>query len=45
LNSFDRLFWLSLRRFWDGWKDVLVIVKPDTVGGRLASGGLSAVLA
>jgi putative transposase len=31
LNSFDRLFWISLRRFWSGWKNVLFIVKPDTV--------------
>src|SRR6516162_247289 len=31
LNSLDRLFWISLRRFWPGWKDVLVVVKPDTV--------------
>lgn len=27
----DRLFWIMLRRFWSGWKDVLVIVRPDTV--------------
>jgi hypothetical protein len=31
LNCWDRLFWLALRRFWSGWKGVLVIVKPDTV--------------
>lgn len=31
LNSLDRLFWIALRRFWSGWKDVLLIVKPDTV--------------
>jgi putative transposase len=31
LNSYDRLFWITLRRFWSGWKQVLVIVKPDTV--------------
>ena len=31
LNSLDRLFWISLRRFWPGWKNVLVVVKPDTV--------------
>jgi len=27
----DRLFWIMLRRLWSGWKDVLLIVKPDTV--------------
>ena len=31
LNSLDRLFWISLRRFWPGWKNVIIIVKPDTV--------------
>jgi transposase InsO family protein len=29
----DRIFWILLRRFWSLWKDVLVIVKPDTVVG------------
>jgi hypothetical protein len=27
----DRLFWIALRRLWPGWKNVLIIVKPDTV--------------
>jgi hypothetical protein len=27
----DRAFWLVLRRVWARWRDVLVIVKPDTV--------------
>ena len=31
LNSLDRLFWTTLRRFWSRWSDVLVIVKPETV--------------
>ena len=31
LNSFDRLFWTLLRRFWSRWSNVLVIVKPETV--------------
>ncbi|MGH9721305.1 MAG: helix-turn-helix domain-containing protein [Bryobacteraceae bacterium] len=31
LNSCDLLFWITLRRFWPGWKSVLLIVKPDTV--------------
>ena len=33
LNSLDRLFWTTLRRFWSRWADVLVIVKPETVVG------------
>ena len=33
LNSFDRLFWITLRRLWPRWTDVLVIVKPETVIG------------
>jgi hypothetical protein len=33
LNSGDRLFWTTLRQFWSGWRDVLVIVKPETVIG------------
>jgi hypothetical protein len=31
LNSFDRLFWTTLRHWWSRWRDVLVIVKPETV--------------
>jgi len=31
LKVYNRLFWIALRRFWPGWKRVLVIVKPDTV--------------
>ena len=27
----DRLFWILLRRLWPGWRDALVIVKPETV--------------
>jgi hypothetical protein len=33
LNSSDRLFWVVLRRLWSGWKNVLIVVKPDTVVG------------
>jgi transposase InsO family protein len=33
LNSLDRLFWTFLRCSWSRWKDVLVIVKPETVVG------------
>ena len=31
LSALDRLFWTVLRETWDRWKDVLVLVKPDTV--------------
>ncbi len=31
LSSCDRLFWMALRWFWSGWRDVLIIVKPGTV--------------
>jgi len=31
LHSFDRLFWINLRRLWPRWADLLVIVKPETV--------------
>lgn len=31
LNSGDRLFLTTLRRFWPRWSDVLLIVKPETV--------------
>jgi len=27
----DRAFWVFLSRTWSGWKEVLVIVQPDTV--------------
>jgi hypothetical protein len=27
----DRLFWVALRRLWPGWREALVIVKPETV--------------
>jgi hypothetical protein len=33
LNAPDRLFWTMLRQTWSRWKDVLVIVKPETVVG------------
>jgi hypothetical protein len=29
----DRLFWVILRRIWSGWKQALLIVRPDTVVG------------
>jgi len=27
----DRAFWVSLSKIWSGWREVLVIVQPDTV--------------
>ena len=33
LNSWDRLFWTSLRGVWARWRDVLVIVKSQPVIG------------
>jgi putative transposase len=30
LRRGDRLFWVALSRLWTGWKQVLVIVAPDT---------------
>jgi hypothetical protein len=27
----DRLFWILLSRFWSGWRETLIIVKPHTV--------------
>jgi transposase InsO family protein len=27
----DRLFWIWLSQFWSGWRDALIIVKPETV--------------
>jgi len=31
LREVDRAFWVALRAAWTGWKDRLVIVKPETV--------------
>ena len=31
MNSWDRVFWTTLRRLWSRWRDVVVIVKPETV--------------
>ncbi|HME69013.1 MAG TPA: integrase [Myxococcota bacterium] len=31
LRQVDRTFWIALRRLWPRWKEVLAIVKPDTV--------------
>jgi len=31
ITPVDRAFWAFLSRTWSGWKEVLVIVQPDTV--------------
>jgi hypothetical protein len=31
LNNLHRLFWILLSQFWKNWKNVLIIVKPETV--------------
>jgi putative transposase len=31
LTRLDRVFWITLRRVWRRWADVLLIVKPETV--------------
>lgn len=47
LTLWDRLFWVTFRRLWSRWADVLIVVKPETVvswhraGFRLYWGFLS----
>ena len=31
LTTFDRMFWITLRRFWSGWHKPLAYVQADTV--------------
>ncbi len=31
LTTFDRVFWMTLRRLWSGWRRPLLYVRPDTV--------------
>jgi hypothetical protein len=31
LATFDKLFWVVMRRLWSGWKQALTIVSPTTV--------------
>ena len=33
LKNADRVFWVALARYWHCWRDVITIVKPDTVVG------------
>jgi hypothetical protein len=27
----DKLFWVTVSRFWSGWKEALIVVTPETV--------------
>src|SRR5262249_18925619 len=31
LTTFDRVFWITLRRWWSGWRWPLLYVRADTV--------------
>ncbi len=31
LRCMDRVFWVALRWLWSGWRDALVLVRPETV--------------
>lgn len=31
LSDIDRLFWVTLQRFWSNWTNALIVVKPETV--------------
>ena len=31
LKVFDKVFWILAHRFWSGWKQVLLVVTPETV--------------
>jgi hypothetical protein len=31
LRPVDRVFWVLLSRFWNGWRESLAMVKPATV--------------
>ena len=33
LNPWDRVFWAALRQIWSRWREVLVVVEPETVVG------------
>src|SRR6267142_7243619 len=33
LRTTDRLFWLALARVWTRWRQALVIVTPECIGG------------
>ena len=31
VKPFDRIIWSCLSKYWSGWRDILVFVKPETV--------------
>ena len=31
ISAPDKFFWVMLRRFWPGWKQVLILVQPESV--------------
>ena len=31
LNHLDQLLWIALRRWYSGWAEALILVKPETV--------------
>jgi hypothetical protein len=31
IRAEDRLFWITLSRFWSNWRQALIVVKPETV--------------
>ena len=31
MRAADRFFWVALRRFWPRWKEVLVVIRTETV--------------
>jgi putative transposase len=31
LGLYDKLFWVTARRFWSAWKQSLIMVTPETV--------------
>ena len=31
INNRDRIFWVLLTRVWAGWREALIIVRPETV--------------
>jgi len=33
LSILDKLFWVTARRTWSGWKSSLIVVTPETVVG------------
>jgi hypothetical protein len=34
LRDRDRLFWITLKKLWKGWRSAIVFVQPETVSER-----------